>query len=253
MVRGMSKFREYFKDFNEQYIFIGGAACDLLMNSAGLDFRATKDLDMVLILEALTKEFGLRFWDFIKDAGYELKEKSSGELQFYRFSKPKDKEYPYMIELFSKKPNMMEIPEDVRLMPIHIDDECSSLSAILLNDDYYSTMLSGRIVIEDIPALKTEYIILFKAKAYLDLSERKRNGEMIDSKNIKKHKNDVFRLLTLLTGDERVIVNRKVYEDIAAFAAAMEQETIDMKALGLTEMTKEEALEMLMNIYRDSI
>lgn len=89
MVRGMSKFREYFKDFNEQYIFIGGAACDLLMNSAGLDFRATKDLDMVLILEALTKEFGLRFWDFIKDAGYELKEKSSGELQFYRFSKPK--------------------------------------------------------------------------------------------------------------------------------------------------------------------
>ena len=91
---------------------------------------------------------------------------------------------------------------------------------------------------------------MFKAKAYLDLSERKKNDEMIDSKNIKKHKNDVFRLLTLLTGDERVMVNRQVYKDIEAFTAAMEQETIDMKALGLTGITKEEALEMLMNIYR---
>ena len=68
-----------------------------------------------------------------------------------------------MIELFSKKPNTMEIPEDVRLTPIHIDDECSSLSAILLNDDHYSTKLSGRIIIEDIPVLKREYIIFFKA------------------------------------------------------------------------------------------
>lgn len=250
MVRGMSKFREYFKDFNEQYTFIGGAACDLLMTSAGLDFRATKDLDMVLILEALTKEFGLRFWDFIKDAGYEMKEKSSGELQFYRFSKPRDMEYPYMIELFSKKPNTMEIPEDMCLIPIHIDDECSSLSAILLNDDYYSTMLSGRIIIEDIPVLKTEHIILFKAKAYLDLSNRKMNGEMIDSKNIKKHKNDIFRLLALLTADERVTVNGNVYKDIEAFVAAMKHETIDMKALGLGGITKEKALEILLNIYR---
>lgn len=33
-------------------------------------------------------------------------------------------------------------------------------------------------------------------KAWLDLSERKAAGEDIDSKNIKKHKNDVFRLAT---------------------------------------------------------
>lgn len=37
-------------------------------------------------------------------------------------------------------------------------------------------------------------LIPFKMKAYLDLSMRKKNGEHVDSKNIKKHKNDVFRL-----------------------------------------------------------
>lgn len=250
MVKGMNKFKEYFGMFSEQYTFIGGVACDLLMDNAGLDFRATKDLDMVLIFEALTKEFGNRFWDFIKDAEYELKEKGNGELQFYRFAKPKNIEYPYMIELFSKKPDTMTIPEDIRLAPIHISDECSSLSAILLDDDYYSTMLNGRIAIEDIPVLKTEYIILFKAKAYLDLSERKSKGETVDSKNIKKHKNDIFRLISLLTGTEKVETAGMVREDIMTFIDKMHYEDIDMKSLGITMITKEQALNMLKTIYQ---
>ena len=250
MVRGMNKFKEYFRVFSDQYTFIGGVACDLLMNEAGLDFRATKDLDVVLIFEALTKEFGNKFWDFIKDAGYELKEKSKGELQFYRFAKPKNIEYPYMIELFSRKPDTMMIPEDIRLTPIHISDECSSLSAILLNDDYYSVMLNGRITIEDIPVLRTEYIILFKAKAYLDLSERKNRGEAVDSKNIKKHKNDIFRLVSLLTGTERVETEGQVYKDIMEFIDRMQYEDINMKSLGITMITKKEALDILKMIYK---
>lgn len=32
--------------------------------------RATKDLDLVLVVEALTPDFGLRLWDFIKAANY---------------------------------------------------------------------------------------------------------------------------------------------------------------------------------------
>lgn len=48
MVVGTEKFREYFAAHEDQYAIIGSAACDLLFNSAGLDFRATKDTDMVL-------------------------------------------------------------------------------------------------------------------------------------------------------------------------------------------------------------
>ena len=42
----------------------------------GEDFRATKDLDIVLIVESLTAEFGRHFWKYITDAGYEHKNKS---------------------------------------------------------------------------------------------------------------------------------------------------------------------------------
>lgn len=52
MVRGLDTFREYFKGFEEQYVLIGGAACDILFESNEGQFRATRDLDMVLIVEA---------------------------------------------------------------------------------------------------------------------------------------------------------------------------------------------------------
>ncbi|MDD3898415.1 MAG: tyrosine-type recombinase/integrase, partial [Syntrophomonadaceae bacterium] len=48
----------------DQYAIIGGTACDLLMSEDGLDFRATRDIDIVLIVESLTPEFGkIRFHD----------------------------------------------------------------------------------------------------------------------------------------------------------------------------------------------
>ena len=48
-------------------------------------------------------------------------------------------------------------------------------------------------MVDGMPILKTTCLIAFKAKAWLDLRERKLNDEHVDSKNIKKHKNDVFR------------------------------------------------------------
>lgn len=41
-------------------------------------------IDLVLLVEALTPEFGQVFWDFVKEGGYENRQKSSGKPQFYR-------------------------------------------------------------------------------------------------------------------------------------------------------------------------
>ena len=57
---------------------------------------------MVLIVEALSKEFGEAFWSFMKDGGYRNKSKTTGESQFYRFSAPANQEFPKMIELFAR-------------------------------------------------------------------------------------------------------------------------------------------------------
>ncbi len=58
---GIEKFKEFFADYTDQYVLIGGAACDISFSSNFVDFRATKDLDIVLIVEALTKEFAEKF------------------------------------------------------------------------------------------------------------------------------------------------------------------------------------------------
>ena len=95
MAAGIEIFRDYFKDYNDQYVVIGGMACDLLLSDAGLDFnRITKDIDMVLIVEAMTEEFAAAFWKFIDNGGYRARQRSSGKHEFYRFIDPTEAGYP---------------------------------------------------------------------------------------------------------------------------------------------------------------
>ena len=249
MVSGVESFRKWFAEYTDQYTIIGGTACDLLMREDGLDFRATRDIDMVLIVESLTPEFGRRFWEYVKAAGYEHRNKSTGEPQFYRFSKPSSREYPYMIELFSGRVDAIELPEDAVLTPLPLDDEISSLSAILMDADYYQFLREGKTVLNDIPVLDAAHLIPFKAKAWLDLTERNRNGEHVDSKNIRKHKNDVFRLSILLTSDIRVTLSAAIRSDLEKFFSAMEAETIDLKAFGIRSQSQQEILQKLKTIY----
>lgn len=81
--------------------------------------------------------------------------------------------------------------------------------------------------------LDAAYLIPFKAKAWLDLTQKKAAGQSVDSKNIRKHKNDVFRLSALLTQQSNVVVTESVLADLKAFLAAMQEETVDLKQLGV--------------------
>lgn len=178
-------------------------------------------------------EFGRQFWEYIKEAGYEHLNKSTGNAQFYRFTSPKSKEYPYMIEIFSKNPDFIILEDDAVLTPLPIDDEISSLSAILLNDAYYELLKTGHIMVDGIPVLSPTCLIPFKAKAWLDLKKRKSSGEQVDSKNIKKHKNDVFRLAQLITANTRQALNPEIAEDMKNFLSEMIDEEVDLKSLGI--------------------
>ncbi|NOW48457.1 hypothetical protein FHW96_004645 [Novosphingobium sp. SG751A] len=88
MVTGVDRFRAHFVDHEHQYVLIGGAACELIMDDAGLNFRATKDLDIVLIIEALDPAFSEAFMAFVKAGGYEIQQRSEGARALYRFAKP---------------------------------------------------------------------------------------------------------------------------------------------------------------------
>lgn len=251
MVRGIESFREWFRGYEEQYAIIGGTACDLLMTDEGMDFRATKDIDLVLIVEAVDAAFGRRFWEYVVSAGYEHRNKSTGELQFYRFTNPMSREYPAMIELFTRKPDAIILPEDAVISPLPIDEDVSSLSAILLDDDYYEFLRQGRIRVAGITVLDAPYLIPFKAKAWMDLSDRQNAGEQVDSKNIRKHKNDVFRLTELLDRIQEtpMYVPDTVLSDMRTFTERMETEDVDLKQLGIRDKSKKEILDELRALY----
>ena len=100
MVRGIESFREWFQGYEEQYAIIGGTACDLLMTEEGLDFRATKDIDLVLIIESVDASFGSRFWEYVTVAGHEHRNKSTGKPQFYRFTNPRKTHISHVKLLF---------------------------------------------------------------------------------------------------------------------------------------------------------
>lgn len=249
MVTGFNSFKKHFSAYAEQYTIIGGTACDLLMAENGIDFRATKDIDMVLIIEALTAEFGTAFWNYITEAAYEHKNKSTGEPQFYRFSNPISHEYPAMIELFSRNVDAIPLPNDAVLTPLPLDDELSSLSAILMDSEYYQFMQQGKVIVDGIPVLDEYHLIPFKAKAFLDLTARKAAGEAVDSKNIKKHKNDVFRLSLLLTDELHIELSAGISNDMREFFTQIENEDVDMKSLGLRNLKKEDILSRLRDLY----
>lgn len=246
MVNGLEKFREKFEKFNDEYVVIGGTACSILMEDAGLSFRTTKDVDMVLIVDAKRYvEFGKTFWDFIKEGRYTCGEQKREKTCFYRFTDPQVG-YPSMIELLSKSPDPLVVPGDVRRVPIA--EDVSSLSAIILDESYYNLLSEGCDVLNGIRVLKPEYLILYKMKARMNLKESKEKGEHVNTDDYKKHKNDVFRLLPLLPVDLKINLPEKIQHDVETFLGSMKEEVVDSQILG-DGMTKEEALDMLREIF----
>ena len=217
MVTGVNRFREHFVGHEHQYVLIGGAACELIMDEVGLDFRATKDLDIVLIVEALDTAFAKRCWEFVEAGEYAIRERSEGEKILYRFRNPKAADFPAMLELFSRVPEGLTLAEDSHLTPLPIDEAAASLSAILLDEAYYDFLKSMVRAVDGIPVLDEAAIIPFKARAWLDLSRQRDEGAKIDEKNIRKHRNDVARLLQLVSAEARYTLPESVAADVRAF------------------------------------
>lgn len=246
-VNGLDLFAEQFKAFTDNYIIVGGTACYLAMREAGLGFRTTKDIDMIITVEEISHAFGERFWDFIRKGGYKFYEKD-GVSHYYRFINPTDNTYPAMLELFSRKQDMFMESKGGTFTPIVIDEEISSLSAIMLDDEYYSFLKSGKELIDSISILQPTHLIAFKAKAHVDLTNKKSSGMQINERDLKKHKHDVFRLVQLLTAAERINAVEKIKNDVREFLALVKDENINMKQLGVT-ITQEEAENVIKEVF----
>jgi len=251
MVKGLDIFKKHFQAFSDRYVLIGGVACSLIFEELGINFRGTRDIDIVLHVEARSRDFVAAFWDFIARGKYQNIQNSTGKRLFYRFDKPGSKEFPDMLELFSRKSEILKYHGKGHLTPIPIDEEISSLSAILLDDEYYNFIRNGIRLIEELPVVKPECLIPLKARAWLDLVKRSGAGnEKIDSKKIQKHRDDIFRLFRVIT-PEKILLTSDIKNDMRQFIEmiAREKDTIKLEKFEIINRTFESILESLRNKY----
>ncbi len=252
MVKGLEKFKKYFARYPYNYVIIGGTACDIHMENAAFNPRATKDIDIILVIEALSTDFVAAFWQFINDGQYKRQEKSTGERKYYRFLEPNNEKFPFQIELFSRTPDNVDLQEPSHLTPIPVDDNLSSLSAILLNDDYYHYMLEHSVIENEIRLANLEALICLKAKAYLEIKQRIEEGGSEDAKHLKKHKNDVFKLAIMLPEDARLQLPVSINEDLSTFLELVKNELpgkMIYKNMGLPAIDSKIILEQIRKTF----
>ncbi len=107
----------------------------------------------------------------------------------------------------------------------------------MLDDAYYSLFLQGIRTVDALSVLGTEYIVPFKAKAYLDLKARREAGENVDSRKVKKHKRDALRLAQLLGESEGVDLRGELKDDMLAFVKDCEVGDVNLKRIGVAGVT----------------
>ena len=100
-----------------------------------------------------------------------------------------------------------------------MEERVASLSAILLDDEYYHFVLTGRKNQDGMPSWVSEdRLIPLKAVAWLEMTERVRQGESIDARKINKHLIDIVQLSALLQPGQVLDLPEKLKTDLQAFA-----------------------------------
>jgi len=235
MIPCIDIWRERFAEDSDCYVVIGGAARELIYADRGVwEDTTTKDLDVVLIAEALDAGFVSRFMSFVREGAYSHVTKS-GDTQMFRFSLPSDDSFPQQVELLCRRPEYMRGVE-ASIGKVSVDDAEYSLSAILLDDDYYGLLASGVAVTKryGIPTLAQEYLPVFKMRAFDDLQTRRKRGEVVHSGEIGKHRRDVMRLMAIMPDGVKVELPDQVRREVERFLQLVEEPGKSyMRSIGL--------------------
>lgn len=218
MVNALQSFNACFQTVKDSFAVIGGCACAEWFGEAGLRFRNTMDIDMVLLVEAKDEKFFETFWGYVKAGNYNQCVFRKGEGKLFRFEREEiDNLYPKRIELLTGLDRLV-CPEGVRIVSVAADDDSFDLSAILLEADYYDLVRNARSVSKTgMPLVNPEALLLLKAKAYLNLIDDRARGKKVKSKDITKHRNDVYNLSYLLSGHFSLFMTDNVKSDLRRF------------------------------------
>lgn len=251
MVIGLDKFREYFAGEEDKYIIIGGTACDVNLRDTNTEPRDTVDIDIILIFENMTADFGRKFWKFIDDGGYHNRSRKRGEgkepvPELFRFMKPENHGYPQQLELLSVHPDILGEPNGFHLTPIPVGESIPSLSAIIMDKEYYDFTLSRRKVIDGLSVADFIALLCLKATAFVNLSlQKKEDPNSVQGHDIRKHRDDVFKLLSAIENTDTIMLPENIKTKVEAFTSQIEESCEDKDFL--------KSMDKTLGIGRDAI
>ena len=262
MVIGLDKFREWFLGYEDKYVIIGGTACDVNLRDTMTEPRATVDIDIILIVGNITPEFGRKFWQFIEDGKYHNRNRKRGEgtepvPELFRFLKPETPGYPQQLELLSIQPDVLGEPTGFHLTPIPVGEDIPSLSAIIMDREYYDFTLSHRTVKDGLSVADLITLICLKATAFVNLTLQKQNdNSSVQSHDIRKHRDDVFKLMSIIENTDSISLPDGIRGNVSSFVSMMEESCKDKdflksmdKTLGLGKEAILEYLEQMKEIF----
>ena len=104
-------------------------------------------------------------------------------------------------------------------------------------------------VVDNICVLDADYLIPFKMYAWLNnKDDRDNNVRKVNSKDIKKHKKDVFLLMSLINPEIKIETSGSVRMVVSRFLLEIMEDSFQPKDINITR-SKEEMVEILRNIY----
>lgn len=245
--RGLSHFQQYCKSLQEMYVVVGGFATVMLLDEGLGDGhgKATHDIDLVLLTTS-SIEMSQRIKQYVQEGKYEIQKGNKDQYHYYRFVKPEIEGFAKEIELFASNENDLKLDDSQRIIPIDPEEGLYSLSAIMLDPEYFEMIKNNVTMSVVAPCTNTQATIMLKMSAFFDLKARNDN-------KWKKHRQDILKLSLLLTGEERLQMTGRMVEDFESFMTHLEKD-VDQKMIttilnGMVTVDKEHTLETLKKVF----
>jgi hypothetical protein len=228
-VPGLKHFSDYFLDCNTQFVIIGGVATNYFLIENDRVGRRTRDIDLVVLANP-NRAFADKLREYITAGRYQIESDSGGNARNYRFRNPEGSDFPKQIEIFSTAPISLALREGQFIVPFATTPGLESLSAILMDEDYFALVKSTNVIRRGMSLLGGDGLVPLKARAFLDLEQRRRNGERVDVADIKKHRNDVLRLSQTF-GLESFELSEPIKKDLRTFINHPDIKALDIGTL----------------------
>lgn len=242
---GLSHFQDYCKDLDDNYVVVGGFATimhlDRELEGHG---KATFDIDLVLLTNN-SVEMSQRIKQYINDGEYKIQIGEKDQYKYYRFIEPQKQNFAKEIELFASNENDLELENSQRIIPVDPEEGLYSLSAIMLDPEYFEMIKNNVDKTNRAPCTNTQATMMLKMSAFYDLKSR-------DDKKWKKHRRDIVKLALLLTGEEQIKLTGRMKQDFDSFIKHLNDE-VDQKMIksfgdGLP-IDKEQIIEVMEQVF----